>query len=540
MKVSAVSALTFYIIVELSPFVKIKLEKLIKKVKKTIDTGKITCYNSFTRTEIHIVVKEFEMKKLIFRSLTAVMSLVVSASFLAGCTGGAQTGENILNIAIYRGGYGERWANNLAQDFMAENPGVTVNVDADKDLVGNIPRYLEDGSEYDIFFSHGIEWEVSARMGWLEPLDDLYAMEVEDGLTVEDRVLDRFLPSSKFRGQGDTEERYYKLHWTNGVGGIVYNKKMFDDNGWEVPTTYQELVDLCNQITDAKIPSPGNPDEYVRPFVFSKEDYYWDYLVFDWMVQLCGTEELDKMLQLSSPEVFNPGTSEVVKAQKEALSRWTDLIAKQSKNSMVNSIGKPYDIAQADFINGNAAMMPNAQWLENEMLANIDENVCVMAMMPTPALPGAKTDGSGQPIRYSRAVGGDDSIVIPAKAPNKDLAKKFLAFMCREENAIKFTENTHGVMLGLDYDIDALNSIENSTEFMKSVFEINTNSVKYDTYSSSVLRLDGRIKCEWFTTTGFAPYPDIIQNPDTDLDKIFSDYYSYVKSNWTSWGGPAV
>lgn len=481
------------------------------------------------------------MKKQIVKAISLLLAAIGVGVTMAACGGGGpQVNDGTLNIAFYKGGYGEKWARKLAEDFMAENPGITVVAEPDKDLVGNIPRYLEDGSKYDIFFSHGIEWEVSARMGWLEPLDDLYATEVAEGVTVEDRVLDRFLASSKFRGQKDTEERYYKLHWTNGVGGIVYNKKMFEDNGWSVPATYDELVALCNTITKAKIPSPGNPDETVKPFVYSKEDYYWDYLVFDWMVQLCGVDALDEMLKLQTPEVFNPETSEVVKAQKEALSKWTDLVAKVSGNSMTNSIGKPYEVAQSDFINGNAAMMPNAQWLEQEMLAAIDEEVCVMAMMPAPVLPDAKKGEDGKAIRYSRAVGADDSIVIPAKAPNKELAKKFLAFMCREENAINFSKNTHGVMLGLDYDVEKLNAIPDSTEFMKSVFEINTNSVKYDTYSSSRMRLDGKIKCEWFTTNGFAPYPEIVKTPTTNLDAIFSDYYNHVKNNWKAWGGPSA
>lgn len=34
---------------------------------------------------------------------------------------------------------------------------------------------------------------------------------------------------------------------------MVYNKTLFEENGWEVPTTYDELKELCGKIQDAGI-----------------------------------------------------------------------------------------------------------------------------------------------------------------------------------------------------------------------------------------------------------------------------------------------
>ena len=38
-----------------------------------------------------------------------------------------------------------------------------------------------------------------------------------------------------------------------GGNGFWYNAQMFEDNGWEEPVTYQELLDLCAEIKAAGI-----------------------------------------------------------------------------------------------------------------------------------------------------------------------------------------------------------------------------------------------------------------------------------------------
>jgi raffinose/stachyose/melibiose transport system substrate-binding protein len=49
--------------------------------------------------------------------------------------------------------------------------------------------------------------------------------------------------------------KLYGLPRNTDVMGFYYNQKMFDDNGWKVPTTYEELLELCNKINDSgKVP----------------------------------------------------------------------------------------------------------------------------------------------------------------------------------------------------------------------------------------------------------------------------------------------
>lgn len=471
-----------------------------------------------------------------------LLTLMVALASVSGLTGCDQSGSDsgTLKIAVYLGGYGEVWINTLARAFEQENEGVKVEYEANPELQSEISNRLQNPQGDDIFISHGIAWEKAAVQGQLESLDDLYESVDENGVKFEDRILDNFREMSTFNGH------YYKVPWTNGSGGIIYNSKMFEENNWEVPETYDELVTLCQTIYDANIkvdPTNTKPNaDTIKPFVWSKETYYWDYVVFDWWAQLAGLDEINQYKQLGSAEVFNP---ETYPALTNALSKWVDLVAKHPEYSMEDSVGKQYIAAEMDFMNGYAAMIPCAQWLESEMRDQLEDSNCVMKLMPAPVLDGAKRDENGNVIRVNYSVGAGDSIIIPSASKNKSLAKKFIQFMMREDNAKLFTEKTNGVLLACKYPENL--ELSNSTPFVESLLEINNNSQKFDLYSSSRLVLDGYISLEW-GPEGIQPYSDFynyynnlsyIKDPENYPEKSVSSYtksaYETIASNWSKW-----
>lgn len=485
------------------------------------------------------------MKKL-FLTIVAIFSLFIVSACSAD--------SNSLKISVYLGGYGQVWINTLARQFEEENPGIAVTIEANPDLAAEIPNRLQNGSNDDIFFSHGIAWQRLAIQGYIEPLDDIMNQEVEEGVLLKDKVNQSLLSTASFNG------KYYKLPWTNGVGGIVYNAKMFRENGWEVPYTYQELLELSETIYSSNIkvdPTDTKPNAAtIKPFVWSQETYYWDYVVFDWWAQSQGTEFFKDYVKAESPAMFNPNT---YPGQSVALEAWANLIAKNPWYSVEDSVGKQYMAAQMDFLNGYAAMIPNAQWLESEMLANIDPEKMEMAIMPTPFLShlegdvdviDAKKDDQDNPIRVNYTVGAGDSIIIPKSAPHKDLAKKFLLFLAKDSSLQTFTEKTRGVLLAMDYsNVDFSES--NLSAFSQSVIEINNNSERFNVYSSALMVLDGKVGLEWppenlqYYATLFNHYNnrDYIINPagwlsqgnEYNVKGIFTAAYDIINTNWDQW-----
>jgi ABC-type glycerol-3-phosphate transport system substrate-binding protein len=480
------------------------------------------------------IKKGTNMKKNLWLVGLALIALV-------GC--GKKTSSS-LKVSVYLGGYGKVWINNLAREFEAENPGVTVEIETNPDLAAEIPNRLQNGSNDDVFFSHGINWERMAVQGYIEQLDDLYQEEI-DGIKLKDKIEPSLLSTASFNSH------YYKLPYTNGVGGIVYNAKMFRDNNWNVPATYDELLALCQTIENAKIkvdPTSSKPNApTITPFVWSQETYYWDYLVFDWWAQLDGIDFFRDYVKLESPEVFNP---DLHPGHYKALEAWANLVAKHPKWSVEDSVGKQYMAAQMDFLNGYAAMIPNAQWLEMEMSNNIDPSKFEMAIMEAPVLNDAKKDANGNVIKVNYAVGAGDSIIIPKKAPHKDLAKKFLLFLGKDSSLKIFTEKTNGVMLGFDYSNVTLDN-SSLSKFTNDVVNINKTSTKFNLYSNSLLKLDGKVGLEWppedlqYYATYFNHYNnlDYLQDPagwllagnEKNVKNTFVDAYNVIKSHWSQW-----
>lgn len=480
------------------------------------------------------------MKKI----FTLLFATIVAFTLVA-C--GPKKANNDLKVAAYLGGYGEKWLHDMARAFEAENPGVKVEVEANPELAADIPNRLENGSKDDIFFSHGIAWELQAVQGRIEPLDDLLQQEVENGIKLIDKIDSSLLETAKFAG------KTYKLPWTKGVGGLVYNAKMFRENNWEVPTTYDELLALADTINEANLPVPGASSRHtVKPFVWSQETYYWDYLVFDWWAQIDGIEFFKNYNKVESPDMFNPGQ---YPGLEKALTAWTDLVAKNPNYSVEDSVGKQYMAAQMDFLNGYAAMIPNAQWLESEMSENIDPSKVEMKMMPAPMLSEAKKDANGNPIRVNYTVGAGDSIIIPKKAPNKELAKKFLLFLAKDDTIKSFTETTRGVLLAMDYsNVDFTNS--KLSDFTRSVIEINNTSQKFNLYSNSLMVLEGKVSTEWppqklqHYASIFNHYNvrEYLQDPAAflaagkgfNVHEVFTSAYNEITSNWDKWKNEIV
>lgn len=107
----------------------------------------------------------------------------------------------------------------------------------DVDIVVTNNTWLQDdmdhGYHQDIIFtanSSQIEWNADENLIDLSGesyLQNYYLASLQDG-TVNDKI--------------------YYLPGPSNIYGIVYNKDMFAEQGWEVPTTLDEFIALCQTI----------------------------------------------------------------------------------------------------------------------------------------------------------------------------------------------------------------------------------------------------------------------------------------------------
>lgn len=225
---------------------------------------------------------------------------------------------------------------------------------------------------------------------------------------------------------------------------------------------------------------------------------------------------------------------------KEAYRLWYNIVAlnKTWSDEKVSSYSK-FENEQA-FASGYAAMTPAACWIENESKMYLERSGQTVSIMPTPVVSEVKLDANGEVIwpdettqaaktldairatdasehtvtvddktydRVSFTSSFGDSVMIPEKATNKELAVKFILFMQEEENAQLFTKLSGGTILPYKYDYASSfvdeNGVDQATLWQKAIFEIDQNSTKFNNYTQhpmirqTTLRGSARMTTIW-------------------------------------------
>ncbi len=129
----------------------------------------------------------------------------------------------------------------LFDNYMKENPNVTIEVEA-----------LDDEAYKTKFKAYATGSDMPDLINaWGQPsfLNEIIDAGLLAGLNMDDYADYGFISGSLdgFSKNG----KLYGLARNTDVMGFYYNKKLFADNGWEVPTTYDELIALADKINAA-------------------------------------------------------------------------------------------------------------------------------------------------------------------------------------------------------------------------------------------------------------------------------------------------
>jgi len=489
-------------------------------------------YSKKVRKAVSQKHQEIVMKRKI--SIVCLLTAGLLVSGVSSCS--SSRSEDVLKVCVYDGGYGLEWIEEVAKQYK-EKTGITVEVEGDTEILSRIESQLRDGSDYDIFMSQDINWKLYAANGYLAELDDLYASTVEGtGKTFEERLVKGAKEISKDVGEDGVSEHYYKVCYTQGAGGLVYNVDLFKENGWNVPTTYDELVTLCETISNTQI--PGERENY-SPFAWSGKDrnYYWDYLVFPWWYELAGEEKINTILEYKGSdgkystgyEMYNP--SSYYKEFIEAYNMWYKLVATSTNNnSMSNAYSASLVTAQGSFASGKSAMIPYGQWAQYEIEnANKSELGFEIRMMKTPK---AKASSSEY---YNYNVGFGDSMIIPANSPYIEEAKDFLRYLATYEACETFAKYSKGAFLAFDYsdvDISALTATDPYTD---SIYDLLTECKNFNLVSSNPIAYwNTNTVMPWIQNVYY--YAKACQSPSENTPEIVGNkMYTAAKNGWSSW-----
>lgn len=294
----------------------------------------------------------------------------------------------------------------IIDEYMTENPNITIEVEA-----------LDEEAYKTKFKAYSMEGMPDVVNIWGQPafLDEVLEAGVLAELNEADYADYGFIAGSLegFKKDG----KLYGLPRNTDVAGFYYNQKMFEENGWEVPTTYEELLELAGTIKGAGI----------IPLAMDGGDG-WPLAVYlsDLLYKIAG----DEYSQIVSDSIANADFSnaDFVKA--------TELL-KQTVDAGLFQNGydsQDYGTAQNLFTNGQAAMYYMGSWdasmaLNEDIPEDIRTNIRVFTM---PVVEG----GKGKATDIAAWNGG--GYAVSANSEYKEEAIKFLNFMYQPDKLSKY------------------------------------------------------------------------------------------------------
>jgi raffinose/stachyose/melibiose transport system substrate-binding protein len=289
--------------------------------------------------------------------------------------------------------------NKIIDEYQAENPAVVIKQEVlDNERYKSKIRVLSATNELpDV----GLTWAAGYLKPFVEgqlfaPLDDLLQGELRDSFVAGTTEAYAF------------DGRTYALPLEFNMAPVYYNQKIFDENGLQVPQTYDDLLRIID-----KLAANG-----IVPIALGNKDRWTGSLWYMYLAdRIAGTETLASAIRgLSAFE--DPGLEEAARLVQ-------DLVDRHAFSKGFNGLSN--DEAKAQFMNGEAAMYLMGTW----ELPNYTTS---------PSIPESLRDNVGF-FKFPAVGGGNGSVDSwvggpgvglfvaensPAKAEAKTFAKYFV------------------------------------------------------------------------------------------------------------------
>ena len=363
------------------------------------------------------------MKK--FFSLLLTLALVLSLAACGG-NGGSDAGtttpppadsgdtqtpppaEDVtITVAALASGYEEAYPGmwqEVCDAFTAET-GVKVNLICDKNLEDVIGPSMQGGDFPDVIhLATGREKGLTEQFikdRNIAELTDVLSMTIPGESTkVSDKIVGGFTDTSVTNPYGDGVTYLAPMFYS--PCGLFYNAGLFEEKGWSVPATWDEMWELAE-----KAQAEGS---YL--FTYPTTGYF-DAFLYALMYSVGGADFFNKAT------TYAEGIWDTPEAQQ-----CFDIIAKLASytNPVTPAQANDQDFTQNQqlVLDNKALFMPNGTWIVGEMADAPRADGFKWGMT---ALPAAKAGGNGASYCWL------EQAWIPAAAPNLDAAKQFVAFL---------------------------------------------------------------------------------------------------------------
>lgn len=246
-----------------------------------------------------------------------------------------------------------------------------------------------------------------ARLGYLEPLNDLGAKYSDAGTSV-------------YSYEGDT----YALPGISWFEGIYFNKALFEENGIELPKTFEEYIDVCKQFQELGITPLAAGLKSWEPMLKNSMAYV--------AAEYLSTEEGSGF-----GESYRNGEVTLDGTWNTYLETWSAMITEGIYTTDMTGID--HDQALEQFATGQAAMFCSGPWdLETIQSKNPDLQLDMMPFYGSSESEGWLIGGPGC------------GFAVNANSENKEAAMKIVEAISTVEGQTALWENNQGGSSYLD------------------------------------------------------------------------------------------
>ncbi len=337
----------------------------------------------------------------------AIVAAALLTMPLAACTNAQGSGKQTeLNFFQFKGeALGD--FDQIIAEFEADNPDIKVIQNQQPDADTSIRTLLVKGRAPDV-----ITLNAGGKFG---PLLDAGVFYDWSG----DPILDTINPAVQDIIMDLSTERsgQYALGYVNNADGIIYNRQIFEEQGLEVPQTWDELIAVCDALEAAGI----------TPFYGTMADSWTVLPSFNGLGAYAARGDFFEEMR---EQGASTGPNSPVSFQKdfaEAAERQATLYSYAQDGYR----GRTYDDGNAAFARGEVAMYMQGIWAISPIKqANPDVDA---AIFPYPS-----TDNPDDRLLVS---GVDVAVAIGADTPHLEEAKRFVEFMFRPDIIERFANS---------------------------------------------------------------------------------------------------
>ena len=338
------------------------------------------------------------------KAISAVLAAsMLAAVILPGCGSDENSGKTEIEILQYKP-EAATYFDQVEDQFNATHDDIHLTISSPNDATTILrTRFIREdypdiiGIGGDINYSYYVDADILADVSDYPGLAD-----------VKESYID-ILEALEITPKDGT----YGVPYVANAAGILYNRDMFEEHGWEIPESWDELMALCEEIEA----------EGILPFYFGFRDTWtclapWNSLAVD-------------LAPADTCQRVNAGETTFSEEYVEVAEKCAQLVSYGPDDPFAYG----YNDACTAFANGESAMYPIGSYAVPQILSvnpemNIDSFV---------------TPGNDDASKNTLNSGVDLLFAVTAECENKEAAYEVLDFLMDDANIQAYIDDQNAV-----------------------------------------------------------------------------------------------